>query len=162
MEQTNGQCNLAPARSTRIFYLWRRPTHLATAAATAITTAFLLSLATASAPGDGPRNLLTPGNTELGETGGARNFLSLTSCCLCLWRRPAQPGDGPLNAYLLSLATASATWRRPLRPRPRPRIFYLWRRAAQLGDGPRNLLTPGNTELGETSGTRNDQFILYL
>jgi len=83
------------------------------------------------------------------------NFLSLTSCCLCLWRRPAQPGDGPLNAYLLSLATASATWQRPLRPQTRPCMFYLWRRPAQLGDGPRNLLTPGNTELGETSGTRN-------
>jgi len=54
------------------------------------------------------------------------------------WRRPAQRvsfifGDG------------QRTWRRPLRPRPRPRIFYLWRRPAQLGDGPRNL-TPGNTE----------------
>jgi len=88
--------------------------------------------------------LLTPGNTELRETSGTRNFLSLTSCCLCRWRRPAQPGDGLFNAYLLSLATASATWRRP--SRPRPRIFYLWRRAAQLGDGPRNLLTPSNTE----------------
>ena len=30
-----------------------------------------------------------------------------------IWRRPAQPGDGLRNAYLLSLATASATWRRP-------------------------------------------------
>jgi len=113
----------------RISYLWRRPAQL----------------------GDGPRTLLAPGNTELGETSGKRNFLSLTSCCLCLWRRSAQPGNGPLNAYLLSLATASATWRRP----PRPRTFYLWRRPAQLGDGPRTLLTPGNTELGATSGTRN-------
>jgi hypothetical protein len=96
-------------------------------------------------PGDGPRNVLTPGNTELGETSGTRNFLSLTSCCLCLWRRPA------------NLATARST-----------RIFYLWRRPAHLataaatatatayllsvatasatGDGPRNVLTPGNTE----------------
>ena len=39
-------------------------------------------------------------------------------------------------------------------------IFNLWRRPAQLGDGPRNLLTPGNTELGETSATRN--FDLWL
>jgi hypothetical protein len=91
-------------------------------------------------PGDGPRNVLTPGNTELGETSETHNFLSLTSCCLCLWRRPA------------NLATARST-----------RIFYLWRRPAHLatahaicvatatayllslatasapGDGPRNL-----------------------
>jgi len=107
--------------------------------------------------GDGPRNLVTPGNTELDKTSGARNFLPLTSCCLCLWRwsrRPAQRvsfifGDG------------QRTLRRPLRPRPRPRIFYLWRRPAHLatarapGDGPRNLLTPGNTELDKTSGARN-------
>ena len=70
----------------RIFYLWQRPAHLATAhaicVATATATAYLLSLATASAPGDGPRNVLTPGNTKLGETSGTRNFLSLTSCCL--------------------------------------------------------------------------------
>jgi len=81
-------------RTMHIFYLWLRPAQT----------------------GDGLRNLLTPGNTELGETSGTRNFLSLTSCCLCLWRRPAQPGDGPLNAYLLSLATASATWQRPAHP----------------------------------------------
>jgi len=112
--------------------------HLATAAATATATAYLLSLATASAPGDGPRNLLTPGNTELGETGGARNFLSLTSCCLCLWRRPAQPGDGPLNAYLLSLATASAPGDGRC-DRDRDRVFFIfgdvqrtWRRPAQF------------------------------
>jgi len=30
-----------------------------------------------------------------------------------LWRRPAQLGDGLRNAYLLSLMTASATWRWP-------------------------------------------------
>jgi len=48
-------------------------------------------------------------------------------------------GDGQRN-----LATARST-----------RIFYLWRRPAQLGDGPRNLLTPGNMELGETRVTRN-------
>jgi len=72
-----------------------------------------------------------------------------------LWRRPAQLGDGPRNAYLLSLATASATWRQPAQ-----RVsFYLWRRPAQLGDGPRNLLTPGNTELGETSTTYN--FLIF-
>jgi len=28
----------------------------------------------------------------------------------------SEPGDGPLNAYLLPLATASATWRRPAHP----------------------------------------------
>jgi len=39
----------------------------------------------------------------------SRTFLSLTSCCLCLWRRPAH------------LATACST-----------RIFYLWRRPAHL------------------------------
>jgi len=65
--------------------------------------------------GDSLRNLLTPGNTELGETSGTHNFLSLTSCCLCLWRRPA------------ILATARST-----------RIFYLWRRPAQPGDGRRD------------------------
>jgi hypothetical protein len=70
--------------------------------------AYLLSLEAASAPGGSPRNLLTPGNSELGETSRTRNFLSLTSCCLCLWRWPAQPDDSPLNAYLLSLTTASA------------------------------------------------------
>jgi len=82
---------LRPRPRPRIFYLWRPPAQ----------------------PGDCPRNWLTPGNTELGETSGTRNFLSFTSCRLCLSRRPAQPGDGPLNAYLLSLVTASATWRRP-------------------------------------------------
>ena len=80
-------------RTTHIFYLWLRPAQT----------------------GDGLRNLLTPGNTELGETSGTRNFLSLTSCCLCLWRRPA------------ILATARST-----------RIFYLWRRPAQPGDGRRD------------------------
>ena len=84
---------LGDGRATRIFYLWQRPAQL----------------------GDGPRNLLTPGNTELGETSGTHNFLSLTSCCLCLWRRPA------------ILATARST-----------RIFYLWRRPAQPGDGRRD------------------------
>ena len=54
----------------RIFYLWRRPAQ----------------------PGDGPRNLLTPGNTELGETSATRNFLSLTSC---QW-----------NAHLISVVVA--------------------------------------------------------
>ena len=53
--------HLATARSTRICYLWRRPVHLATAhaicVATATANAYLLSLATACAPGDGPRNL---------------------------------------------------------------------------------------------------------
>ena len=39
----------------------------------------------------------------------SRKFLSLTSCCLCLWRRPAH------------LATARST-----------RIFYLWRRPVHL------------------------------
>jgi len=98
-----------------IYYLWRRPAQL----------------------GDGLRNLLNPGNTELGETSGTRNFLSLTSCCLCLWRRPAQPGDGPLNAYLLSLATASATWRRlPKKSRSRPAVRgpRLWPSANSIFD----------------------------
>jgi len=53
--------------------------------------------------GHSPRNLSTPGNTDLAETSGTHNFLSLTSCCLCLWQWPAQPGDSLINAYLLSL-----------------------------------------------------------
>jgi len=75
----DGQRNLATARSTRIFYLWRRPAHLATAAATATATAYLLSLATASAPGDGPRNLLTPGNTESMMSESSNVHLSATT-----------------------------------------------------------------------------------
>jgi len=142
--------HLETARSTRIFYLWRRPAHLATAHAicVATATAYLLSLATDSVPGDGPRNLC-----------GDRDRVSVIF------------GDG------------QRTWRRPTQFvwRPRPRIFYLWQRPAHLatahaicvatatatayllslatasapGDGPRNVLTPGNTKLGETSGTRN-------
>jgi len=74
----------------RIFYLWRRPAQLC----------------------DSLRNLLTPGNTERGETSATRNFLSLSSFCL------------------VSLATASATWRRPAQ-----RVSFI------LGDGQRNLAT---------------------
>jgi len=54
----------------------------------------------------------TPFKTELGETSATRTFLSLTSCCL------------------LSLATASATWRRPAQ-----RVSFIF------GDGQCNLAT---------------------
>jgi len=100
---------------------------------------------------------------ELGETSATRNFLSLTSCqwnahlisvvvAVSANAEMLDPGDKELGKRVSfifgdgqrNLATACAT-----------HIFYLWQRPAQLGDGPRNLLTPGNTELGETSATRN-------
>jgi len=56
--------------------------------------------------------LLTPGNTELGETSATRNFLSLSSFCL------------------VSLTTASATCRQPAQ-----RVSFIF------GDGQRNLVT---------------------
>jgi len=61
---------------------------------------------------DGQRNLATACATRIfylwrrpAQVGDSRAYL---------WRRPAQLGDGPRTAaYLLSLATASASWRRP-------------------------------------------------
>ena len=81
--------------------LWRRPAHLATAHAicVATATAYLLSLATASAPGDGPRNL-----SKLAHLATARTICVATATAnFGLWRRPAH------------LATARSM-----------RIFYLW------------------------------------
>jgi len=115
----DGQRNLATACATRIFYLWRRPAQL----------------------GDGPRNWLTPGNTELGETSATRNVLSLTLCCL------------------LSLATASATWRRPAQ-----RASFIFsdgqrnlattaqRVSLIFGNGQRNLATAGSSFIFDSGG----------
>jgi len=99
--------------------------------------------------------MLDPGDNELGKRvsfifgDGQRNLATARATRIFyLWRRPAQIGEGPRNAYLLSLSTASATWLRP-------RNAYLlslatasaiWRRPAQrvsfiFDDGQRNLAT---------------------
>jgi len=90
------------ACATRIFYLWQRPAQL----------------------GDGPRNWLTPGNTELGETSATRNFLSLTSC--------------QYNTHLISVVVAVSANAEMLNPGDKElgkRVSFIF------GDGQRNLAT---------------------
>ena len=64
--------------------------------------------------------MLDPGDKELGKRvsfifgDGQRNLATARATRIFyLWLRPAQLGDSLRNAYVLSLVTASATWRRP-------------------------------------------------
>jgi len=129
--------------------------------------------------------MLTPGNTELGETSATRNFfifgfvpVERASCiggsgsqCKCGNVKPGDKELGKRVSFIFgdgqrNLATAAqrvsfifGDCQRNLATACATRIFYLWRRPAQLGDGQSNLLNPGNTELGETSAPRN--FLIF-
>ena len=106
--------------------------------------------------GDGQRNLATAAQRVSFVFGDGQRNLS-TACATCifylwlwpaqlgdgratrifyLWRRPAQFGDGPRKAHLLSLATASASWRRPAQ-----RVSFIF------DDGQRNLATARSTRI---------------
>jgi len=101
---TSNFCLWHRASTTHIFYLWHGQRKLATATQCV---SFIF--------GDGQRNLATDCATRIfylwqrpAQLGDGR-----ATRISYLWRLPAQLGDCLRNAYLLSLATASATWRRP-------------------------------------------------